>query len=310
MATFRIDPPALTTGRVDRSEITRDPATIAARWPTAQVLAVTIDGGVPVTEDATGLRLVFRPSTDYGPQPPLGAVLIGSLGGIHHWAVVADSGVIPDPAPTADHVIPIRAIGPQLSDDDAATAATAVALLRWHATAIFCSRCGQVTVPDIAGRSRRCPQGHEEFPRTDPAVIVLVHDGADRAVLGRQPSWDPGRFSVLAGFAEAGESLEGTVAREMGEEIGVAVSDIEYLGSQPWPFPRSLMIAFAARAPRGAPLHPRPGELDQARWFSRGELARLLPTGSGAAASTAGGLTLPSSLSIAYRMIEAFVRAG
>jgi NAD+ diphosphatase len=136
----------------------------------------------------------------------------------------------------------------------------------------------------------------------------MVHDAADHAVLARQPSWAPGRFSVLAGFTEAGESLEGTVAREIDEEIGVAVDQVEYLGSQPWPFPRSLMIAFAARAPRGAALRPRPGEIDDARWFSRGELRTLLRDADGGRV-TPSGITLPGPVSIARRMVEAFVHA-
>jgi len=200
----------------------------------------------------------------------------------------------------------IRSAGPLLADDEAALATTAVALLGWHAGAAFCSRCGQPTTADPTGHSRSCPSGHQEFPRTDPAVIVLVHDGAGNAVLARQPSWAPGRFSVLAGFAEAGESLEATVVREIGEEIGVQVGDVEYLGSQPWPFPRSLMIAFAARAPRGALLRPRPGEIEQARWFSRDRLRALLE-GRGDGVEP---VTLPDSISIARRMVEGFVRAG
>jgi NAD+ diphosphatase len=112
----------------------------------------------------------------------------------------------------------------------------------------------------------------------------------------------------LAGFTEAGESLEGTVAREIDEEIGVAVDQVEYLGSQPWPFPRSLMIAFAARAPRGAALRPRPGEIDDARWFSRGELRTLLRDADGGRV-TPSGITLPGPVSIARRMVEAFVHA-
>ena len=114
-------------------------------------------------------------------------------------------------------------------------------------------------MPTPAGWSRLCPRQHEDFPRTDPAVIVLVHDGADSMVLARQPIWPTGRMSVLAGFVEAGESLEATVAREVLEEVGVHVTDVSYLGSQPWPFPRSLMVGFAARAEPGAALLPVPG---------------------------------------------------
>ncbi len=127
-------------------------------------------------------------------------------------------------------------------------------MLNWHDAAGFCPRDGSPTHPAAAGWIRLCEaHGHEEYPRTDPAVICLVHDGADQVLIARQPVWPPGRFSVLAGFVEAGESLEACVARELHEEVGAEVTDIRYLGSQAWPFPRSLMIGFhAARRPVGA----------------------------------------------------------
>lgn len=112
---------------------------------------------------------------------------------------------------------------------------------------------------------------------------------------------------MLAGFAEAGESLEATVTREIGEEVGVRVGEVQYLGSQPWPFPRSLMIAFAARAPRGATLRPRDGEIEQARWFTRDRLRALLDAADG---GDVDGVSLPDSVSIARRMVEGFVAAG
>jgi NAD+ diphosphatase len=153
-----------------------------------------------------------------------------------------------------------------------------------------------------------CEQGHEEFPRTDPAVIVLVHDGADKMVLARQPIWPPGWVSVLAGFVEAGESLEMTVAREIKEEVGLDVDQITYLTSQPWPAPRSLMLGFAARANPDQPLQPREGEIEQAHWVTREEVRRMLgeeamdmsaqPTGS------AERKMLPGAVSIARKLIE------
>ena len=131
-----------------------------------------------------------------------------------------------------------------LTDTEAGLLTTATALLTWHDAAGFCPRCGLPSVPSPAGWSRMCPRHHEDFPRTDPAVIVLVHDGVDSMVLARQPIWPIGRMSVLAGFVEAGESLEHTVAREVLEEVGVHVTDVSYLGSQPWPFPRSMMVGL------------------------------------------------------------------
>jgi NAD+ diphosphatase len=273
-------------------------------------------------------ELAWRGSGPWGATPPLGAMLLGRLDGIDHWAVTtaaepphagrdvraaapADRAVYP--GPPRDGAVPhasLRTLAPLLDADQAALAATAVALARWHGAAGFCARCGRPTVPDATGHSRACTAGHQDFPRTDPAVIVLVHDGADRAVLARQPSWAPGRFSVLAGFVEAGEALEDTVAREIGEEIDVEVDHIEYLGSQPWPLPRSLMIGFAARAPAGAALRPRAGEIDEARWFTRDEIVRLLEGGGWDHENPSAAITLPGPVSIARRMVEGFVRSG
>jgi NAD+ diphosphatase len=343
MANFQIDIPALSRGLLDRSEDVRDPDSVATAWPSARIIPVDGQGRVPLVTTDAGTRLVFHDSVRFGGAPPAGAVLLGSVDGTHYWAMdrdrMAAPGAVTGPpagtsSPVATPATPpaepalgtIRTAAALLSDDEAALATTAVALLGWHADAGFCSRCGAPMTPDATGHSRSCPSGHQEFPRTDPAVIVLVHDGEGNAVLARQPSWAPGRFSVLAGFAEAGESLEGTVVREIGEEIGVRVRDVEYLGSQPWPFPRSLMIAFAARAPHGAELHPRPGEIEQARWFSRDRLRALLaagpgvgregrvvsdsPAGVGEAGDGDPAITLPDSVSIARRMVEGFVRGA
>jgi NAD+ diphosphatase len=232
-------------------------------------------------------------------------VLLGSLDGVDHWALATaggvESGTVPGEAGGPGPGRSLRALGPLLPDADAGFATSAVALLGWHAWGGFCPRCGQPSVPDLPGHSRTCPDGHQEFPRTDPAVIVLVHDGTGNAVLARQPGWAPGRVSVLAGFVEAGESLEATVVREIREEIGVDVTDVAYLGSQPWPFPRSLMIGFAARVGAGTTLHPRVGEIERAEWFSRDRIRSIL------AGSDDGGVSLPDSVSIARRMVEGFV---
>lgn len=292
---FTIATPPLSRGTANRSEDLREPARVALNWPRSKVLTVDPDGRVATGTSSDSPNLIFNPAASIAAAPPPGAVLLGSVDGVDHWAV---PGVVEGGAP-------FRTVGPLLSDAEAGLLTTAVAVLSWHAAAGFCPRCGQPSTPGLAGLSRTCPQGHQEFPRTDPAVIVLVHDGKDRMVLARQASWAPGRFSVLAGFTEAGEPLEGTVVREVGEEIGVPVTDVSYLGSQPWPFPRSLMIAFAARAPRGADLRPRPGEIEDAAWLSRRELRRLLdgePAGPVA--------SLPDPVSIARRMVEGFVARG
>lgn len=166
---------------------------------------------------------------------------------------------------------PLRQLGAALPGGDAALLAYAKGMLHWHSRHRHCGVCGNPTESRAGGATRLCSTcGAEHFPRTDPAVIVLVHDG-DRCLLHRQPHWPAGMWSVLAGFVEPGESLEETVAREVHEETGVVVDSVRYLGSQPWPFPSSVMVAFAARYAGGELTLDR-HELEDARWFSRDEI--------------------------------------
>ncbi len=232
---------------------------------------------------------------------------LGSVDGIDHWAV----------AGKVDRGTAFRSLATVVPATDVALLTTAVAVLGWHQRSGFCPRCGLASLPEPSGWSRTCPNDHQEWPRTDPAVIVLVHDGGDRMLLARQPGWPAGRHSVLAGFTEAGESLEGTVHREIREEVGLSVDRIGYLGSQPWPFPRSLMIGFAARADPDAPIVPADGEIESAGWYHRDDLARLLAAGGVAAdlpADERGPLpadfAVPDEVSIARRMIEGWVARG
>ncbi len=154
------------------------------------------------------------------------------------------------------------------------------------------------TTIEQAGWVQRDPTtGTPLFPRTDPAVIMLVHDGAESLVLGRQAVWPPGRFSILAGFVEPGESAEGAVAREVAEEVGLAVTDVRYVGSQPWPFPQSLMLGFLARVEGDRTLRVDRDELEEARWFTREELR-----------SGTGPRVLPPPVSIARHIIDRWVR--
>jgi NAD+ diphosphatase len=175
--------------------------------------------------------------------------------------------------------------------------AHASALERWHERNPYCPQCGAPTVAILAGHARRCTrEGTEHHPRTDPAVIMLVTDADDRCLLGHAPAWPPRRMSTLAGFVEAGEALEHAVEREVGEEVGVAVDQISYVGSQPWPFPSSLMLAFMARATiRHRVPELADGEISYARWFSRAELR---------AAVGDGLLLLPMRASIAFFLIQ------
>lgn len=189
----------------------------------------------------------------------------------------------------------VRRAAAALSAEDAGTVAYARALTRWHRTHGFCPRCGAPTVNVQAGHARRCSRedcGAQHFPRLDPAVIVLVTRG-ERCLLGRQPGWEPGFYSTLAGFVEAGESVEEAVAREVLEESGVAVCDIRYHSSQPWPFPSSLMLGFTATG-GDEPVRSEGGELDDVRWFTRDAL------GAGLAS---GALRVPPPMSIAHRLL-------
>ncbi|MFT4307257.1 MAG: NAD(+) diphosphatase, partial [Microbacterium sp.] len=190
----------------------------------------------------------------------------------------------------------LRACAATLTPEELDRAVTAVSLGRWLRDAPFCAACGARTQIAQAGWSRQCPScGGTHFPRTDPAVIVAITNAAgDRILLGSNAAWPADRYSCFAGFAEAGESLEDAVRREVLEEAGVLVRDPVYQGSQPWPYPRSLMLGF--RAVTDAETAQADGEeIVDARWFTRAEIA--------AAHAGEGRFTLPGPASIAFRMI-------
>ncbi len=181
--------------------------------------------------------------------------------------------------------------------EDGALLAYARAMMTWHQRHRFCGACGAPTESQQAGHLRRCTRAEcaaEIFPRTDPAVIMLVCDG-DWCLLGRQARWPPGVYSALAGFVEPGESLEDAVAREVMEEAGVAIEGCEYHSSQPWPFPSSIMLGFWATARRGE-VHVDGSELEEARWLHRDQVL-------------AQEVRLPPKLSIARRLIDDWLRS-
>jgi NAD+ diphosphatase len=162
-----------------------------------------------------------------------------------------------------------------LAEDEAPLFAAALSLAWWHSRHLFCANCGASTEIERGGWSRRCPEcSAQHFPRVDPVVIMLA-EHEDRLLLGRQPQYPPGRYSALAGFLEPGESIEAAVARELHEEAGIKVADVIYVASQPWPFPSSLMIGCHARAIVDELTIDRT-ELDDARWFTREEIAAAL----------------------------------
>ncbi|MFC6081457.1 NAD(+) diphosphatase [Sphaerisporangium aureirubrum] len=216
-----------------------------------------------------------------GVQLPRGTEVAGAVQDVPDWADIAAEG--------------LRKAGAVLGDRDAGLLVNAVALEAWHSAHEHCPRCGAGTTIVAGGHTRVCPvDGSQHFPRVDPAVIMLVHDGDDRCLLARGPQWPEGRFSVLAGFVEPGESLEQAVAREVLEEVGITVTAPRYLGSQPWPFPRSLMLGFFARATT-TDLIPDTEEIVEARWLTRTELGAAVENGE---------IRLPPGVSIARRLIE------
>jgi NAD+ diphosphatase len=190
----------------------------------------------------------------------------------------------------------LRLVGNTLSDRDAGLMTEALGILNWHLSHPFSPRTGQRTIPEKGGWVRRDPSsGTEVFPRTDAAIIVGVTDADDRLLLGSNANWESNRFSTLAGFVEPGESLEAAVIREVFEESGIRVTDPIYLGSQPWPFPASLMLGFSARVDPDvvSTLTPDGTEIMALRWFTRDELAGAL-----------GEIILPGPTSIARAIIE------
>lgn len=279
--------PTLSRTAVDRAVERRDdPAWLEQAWQNGRLLVVDGESRAAVDVDGPALRYVDAASW---PSNGLRLLLGVDTDGTAYWATVDD------PAPRLGvRWLGLREVGAALSDRDAGLLVTAIALSNWHMTHVRCPRCGEPTTVAQAGWSRRCQaDGSQHFPRTDPAVIVLIHDGGDRALLGRQPSWPRGRYSTIAGFVEAGESAEQAVHREVLEETGVIVGDVIYRSSQPWPFPASLMLGYEARAV-GGHVETVDDELEDVRWFSRDELRTT-------------DATLPPSASIAHWLITGWL---
>jgi NAD+ diphosphatase len=242
-------------------------------------------GKFPTAADGGALRLE-APSGEFDDQRHR---LLGLLDGAPMFAV---EGAL------AGEVHDFRQVGGRLTDSERDIAAAATALTHWHRMEPRCPQCGEPTTVINAGFARHCSVcGHDHFPRTDPAVIVAVLDAADRLLLGSQVTWPERRVSVLAGFVEAGESLEQAIHREIAEEVGVSLSAVRYFGSQPWPFPRSLMLGFAARA-SSTDITVDGEEIEFAAWFTRDQVREQVSSGE---------LGLPGASSIAFRMIEAWL---
>lgn len=246
---------------------------------------LVLGGEHVATVDGPRLRWLDRDEAPEGEW-----ILLGRQYGRLHAAVMVDR------VPAELNPVSVRVLAPLLDPDELSLAIHAVGLARWLASHRFCPRCGGALVSDESGHLRRCGGCRaEHYPRTDPAVIMLVTDPDDRALLARNPQWPPGRFSTLAGFVEPGETLEDAVRREVAEEVGVTIDRVAYLSSQPWPFPQSLMLGFRAEA-TGSELTPDPAEIAEARWFTREELR---------AASEDGSVVLPPpKVSISRWLVE------
>jgi NAD+ diphosphatase len=280
-------PPKLSAAAYDRAAHRRaQPQWLADAWEAARVLVVSPRSATPVVDETT---IAFRDPRNVAAGAP--RRFLGVADGVAYFAVTADRD--DDRAQWRT----LRDLGPVADDLQVGLFTAAIALEQWHQRHAHCPLCGAETVESQAGWTRTCPDdGSEHFPRTDPAVIMLIHDGAGSALLGRGPHWPAGRFSTLAGFVEPGESLEAAVAREVYEEVGVRVRDVSYVASQPWPFPSSLMLGFSGRLDGDRELHLDPAEMAEAGWFSRAQVRR-------AAASSDAGTTVEDS-STAIRAVS------
>jgi NAD+ diphosphatase len=283
-----LGPLLLARTAIDRSAALRaDAGWLERAWADDKTRVLVVDDGrTEIRRFSDGAAVVLRAPSE---APEGDRYLLGvDEDGVAYFAVRG-------PLAPGVEAAGLRQAGARLDDRDAGLLVYAVALEAWHTTHEFCPRCGSHTDIASSGHMRVCPKdGSQHFPRVDPAVIMLVRDDADRIVLARGPQWPVGRVSVLAGFVEPGEALEHAVIREVREEVGVTVTEPRYMGSQPWPFPRSLMLGFFARATT-TDIRPDREEIAEARWFTREELLAELESGR---------LGLPPSISIARRLIE------
>jgi NAD+ diphosphatase len=287
-------PPPLGRSGIDRAAHLRsDDEWLARAWANPLSRVIVVDAGRALVDAHDALVVLRTADSPAGERYFLGVAAPTDVNeGIGVFAVAAP---LHDPPPSGMRAATLRDVGAHLSDADAGLFAHAAALEQWHARHVRCPLCGAATVVALAGHIRRCvDDASEHYPRTDPAVIMLVTDADDRCLLGRQPSWPAGRMSTLAGYVEAGETLEHAVVREVFEEVGITVGDARYVASQPWPFPSSLMLAFTAKATT-TELTIDGDEIAEARWFSRQELRTAI---------TGGSLRLPMSASVAFYLID------
>ena len=264
------------------------------RAPATRFVAV-VSGRHPISDADTGARRpCYLGACDVEGSLPGEPILLGLRDDVAYFAIdVADA---PPPLPARATLLGLREVITDLGHADAAVLAYARALVHWHRTHRFCGACGRPTTSVRGGHVRRCTATacrREHFPRTDPAVITLVIDGG-RCLLARRRDWPPGRRSTVAGFVEPGETLEHTVVREVFEEVGVRVGEVRYRGSQPWPFPQSLMLGFRAAA-ESTGITVDGDEIAEADWYTPERIR---------ADTASGALILPPFDSISRRLVD------
>jgi len=293
-------------GGLDRaSHLRKDAAWLAERLPHATSRFVPVWRGQNlIADDESPTPFAIFLAADAIATEGKDTVLLGIDNDVAFFAIDLSDLETPRDAireapPSA--FVDLRRVGPLLPRRDGSMLAFARGMIYWHSRHRFCGVCGYKTVSEQAGHVRRCTNPTcvtTHFPRTDPAVIMLVHDGNERCLLGRQTAWPQGMHSTLAGFVEPGESLEEAVAREVFEETHVTLSSVTYHSSQPWPFPASLMLGFHAEA-KTTDIIVDTTELEAARWY---EKSWLLPHEDDEA------FRLPRKDSIARRLLEDWLR--
>ena len=264
----------------------RDKAFLAAAWDDERTRVVVMRGQELAVEAGSGLLRLWSPET----APPGQRMLLGSLDGAVYFTVLTDDS---QPGTGGDYA-GLRTLATSLDERESALAVHAISLGGWHQRHPRCSVCGNPTDVADAGASRQCPVcSTQHFPRTDPAVIMLIVDDADRCLLGHNSARAEGWYSTLAGFVEPGETPEQAVRREVMEETGILVGDVTYAGSQPWPFPSSLMLGYFGTA-LSTDVTVDGDEITHARWFTRTDIAREV---------AAGELHIPTTVSIAGALV-------
>jgi NAD+ diphosphatase len=283
-----------------------DPAWIQGRLvePASRALLASADGVLVSSDPPVSLLRVPVPAHASRATEQAWPVMLGLEEDVALFALDLDAQPPAERQRLSERgrIASLREAGQVLAPAEAGLAAYLVALLNWHRRHRFCPACAAALVVTDGGFSRACPGcGAQHFPRTDPAVIVLVeHDG--RALLGRQAGWPERQYSVLAGFVGPGESLEEAVIREVREESGITAHDPRFVGSQPWPFPMSVMLGFEAGSDGGEPV-PRDGELEDVRWFTREEIGAAL-------AGRSAKLVMTPGISISYFLVERWFARG